>query len=538
MLEELHIRDVALIRDTWIEPSPGFTVFTGETGAGKTVLLNALKLIIGERGDLSLIRHGADAARIEAQFSGDILATRRLGVNGRNRCTLNDELVTVGRLAEALGPLIDLHGQHDHQALLRPATHGALLDAWGSSQLDAFKASYTEAFDRYAHAQSHLEELVATIEKSSEEIEAGRIALADIEQIDPQPQEDEQLSDILPVLQHAGELDEAIAVALNALRGEQAVLDLLAKARDAISAVSSYDRRLCAISDSLQRAAIEVDEASIALRDIRDGLEHDGQRLDQVLDRLGALDGLKKRFGPTLERVIERRTYLKGLLEVTEDSDQQRADAQTLLAVSKEALEKAAHALHEARVAAAHELSKELRAGVVSLDMVDASFDIACELLPFERFNASGPDRIEIHYRPSQNSTFRSLSKIASGGEISRVMLALKGVLGDADDAQTLVFDEIDAGIGGATATLVGRRLAHLARTHQVIVVTHLAQVAVFADTHYIVEKSSTPSGDVETSVARVDEHQRVDEIARMLAGAVTDTAREHARELFENASV
>jgi len=535
MLEELHVRDIALIKEAWIEPGAGLTVFTGETGAGKTVLLNALKLIVGERGDTTLIRHGADAARIEARFSDDLVASRQFSSTGRNRCVLGDELVTVGRLAEVLGPMVDLHGQHDHQALLRPATHAQLLDQWGGAPIGAALDAYRAAFTAYRTACERLEDLESHINRSVEEIEAGRIALADIEQVDPQPGEDDALTERLPALQHADELHEAIQTALAALRAESGALDRIGVARDALSSVTGFEGRLDAITATLSALAIDLDENSMTLRAIAESLPADKTTLEETLTRLGALDGLKRRLGPSLEQVIERRDRLRSLLALTENSDEELAEAQRQVAAAKHTLESAADALHTIRSQSAEALAAELSAAVASLDMADGSFAIACEPLAFEQFTLTGPDRIEILYRPAPNTTMRPLGKIASGGEISRVMLALRSVLGEAHDASILVFDEIDAGIGGATATLVGRRLAEVARSHQVLVVTHLAQVAVFADTHYVVAKQ-TVDEEVATTVSLVAGDDRDAEIARMLGGETGSVAVEHARELFENA--
>ena len=534
MLEELHIRDVALIKEAWIEPGAGFTVFTGETGAGKTVLLNALKLIVGERGDFSLIRHGADNARIEAQFSGDILATRQFGVSGRNRCTLGDELVSVGRLAEVLGPSIDLHGQHDHQALLHPATHGGLLDQWAPGEIADFLATYRAALEQYRKMGIRLDELSALIDKNAEEIERGRISLGDIERIDPQWGEDDALQAMLPALQHAEELDSAIGSALHMMRSEQGALDLLDLAKDALESNAPYEPRLSEVVGVLDKALVDIGEAGMVLRDIKETISCEGGRLEEVMGRLGALDGLKRRFGPSLDNVIDRKEYLQSLISMTENRDEELASAREQFETARSNLLQAASALHDARSRVAHALTDELRKEVASLDMSSALFEVRCEHLPFEQYTAQGPDRIEFFYQPAPNAGMRPLAKIASGGEISRVMLALKSVLQDRDGACTLVFDEIDAGIGGATATLIGKRLAQLARTHQVIVVTHLAQVAVFADTHYVVAKKEK-DGEVETTVTRVENVLREVEIARMLSGEASATAREHARELFAN---
>ncbi|MCL2024394.1 MAG: DNA repair protein RecN [Coriobacteriia bacterium] len=554
MLEELHIRNVALIEEAWIEPGPKLTVLTGETGAGKTVLLSALKLIMGERADTALIRTGADAAQIEAQWAGETVATRTLNVSGRNRCTLNGELVNVGTLADTLGPTVDLHGQHDHQALLRPATHATLLDAWGGAQLAEKAAAYRSAFAAYREAVKAQEHLQAHLTKSAEEVELGRIALAEIKRIDPQPNEDDELAAILPALQNAEAFSEALGEAVEALRGGESrgdggaqgasgAVDRLAHACNVLSAVTEHDARLAEVAKIIEQAMLDLEDAGATLRDYAAHVEHNEDKLEETLTRLGALDGLKKRFGPSLDAVLERRSELEAALTVTEDSDGALARAEAEVVATHDTLKAAATAFHDARVEVARTFVKELRAGVISLDMEHATFEVQCTLRDIEQFSAESPDTVEFLYRPAPNAQLRPLAKIASGGEISRVMLALKGVLGAADLAQTLVFDEIDAGIGGATATAIGRRLAMLAGDKQVIVVTHLAQVAAFADTHYVVrktERSNRAADDTTTEVAttveRVEGDAREAEIARMLSGETSQAARTHARELLVEA--
>jgi DNA repair protein RecN (Recombination protein N) len=558
MLDELRVRDIALIEDASLEFSPGFTVLTGETGAGKTALLAAVKLLVGERGDSSMVRDGAKEARVEARFTvaaeptaakpaaakpaaakpspcPERIASRRLGADGRSKCTLDDQMVTVGALAEHIGPLIDLHGQHEHQALLKPAAQLACLDRFAGAEVRDALAVYQEAFGVHAAACEQVEQLAAAAQTSAFAIEQAQFTLREITQTDPQPGEYEQLEEQLPRLRNGEDLAQASNAALKALRSEGGALEALGAAQHELARFAGIDARLDALAAQLESLSIGAEDLAAEFRDYRDSVEFDPQALEQTLDRLGQLEGLRKRFGPRMEDVFATWQTAQQTVELTESLEERQAKAQQALAAAQQALQEAAEVLGGLRAQASTVFSAALSAAVQDLAMEGAAFQVAITALAPGAWTLQGSKHYEILYQPSAGSTPRPLAKIASGGELSRVMLALKTLLGEADPTVTLVFDEIDAGIGGATATAVAQRLAQLARTHQLIVVTHLAQIAAVADSQWVVRK--TLQGDVaQTSITPVTGEKRTAELARMLAGSTDATALEHARQLLEQA--
>jgi DNA repair protein RecN (Recombination protein N) len=455
---------------------------------------------------------------------------------------LNGSLTTVGTLVQCIGPLIELHGQHEHQALLSAARHLAYLDRWAQARIAEPLARYRSAFAAWQKLRALRTVTEDMLSRGQEELEAGRRALAEIAQVDPQPGEDDELRRRLPALENAGQLAEALDRALEALRGEAAADESLYTAIAALDAASSFDERL---QDS--RLVLENLRATLLgvideLRDYAAAIEHDPAVLAQSFERLAALEGLMKRFGPTLDAVRATRERLTQLTDMQESGADKLKDAHRAEEQARAQLDSAARALSVVRHKAADDFIAALAHAAADLEMGKVRFEFAFSELSFEQWTETGSERGAILYAPTPQVACRPLAKIASGGEISRVMLAAKSVLGRADTAAILIFDEIDAGIGGAVATAVGRKLASLATSHQVIVVTHLAQVAVFADAHFLVRKTDESvvvgtdgagtDRSIRTTVEALTGAARIDEIARLLSGSVTDTARKHATEL------
>ncbi len=538
MLEELHVADLALIEDVWIEFGPGMTVLTGETGAGKTALVGALKLLVGERADSGMVRTGADGAVVEGRFAVDdfeIVARRRLGADGRSRCALDGSMATVGSLAEVLGPLVDLHGQHEHQALLQPSRHAAYLDRYaGAEALDAL-ASYREAREAFRAASAAFAELEARIAETAKTADYLTFVASEIEAAGVREGEDAELEARAPSLVHADKLTAACAAGYDSLKGEQGASDALTAALAALERVSGLDPALDAHVTRVSTLLAECDDVGAELRAYAEGIEHDPAVLDEVQARLSVLAGLAKKYGPTLADVIETGVNAREQLGELESSDAELAEARTRVDDARAALVAAAERVRAVRREYVDAFETDLAAAVSDLHMDGARFEVAFEEVPFGSWGSDGPERVEFLFAPGAGERARPLAKIASGGELSRVMLALKGVLGSADDVPVLVFDEVDAGIGGATALAVGTRLAGLASDHQVLVVTHLAQVAAYADHHLVVRKEAV-DGRTVTRVEPVKDAERVAEVARMLAGEDTETSRAHAAELLGQA--
>ncbi len=537
MLASLHARDVALIHDASIEPADGLTVLTGETGTGKTALLSAVKLAVGERADATSVREGADALEVEALFytgPDDLDGTvvrRRLSADGRGRATIDGSLASVRELAERIGSTVDLCGQHEHQRLLSPATHVELVDAWAGDAASEALAAYRAALDHARAAAEELEEVRALMHASDERLADAEFVLRRIGEVNPREGEYEELREALPIAEHAEQLLQNAEAACEALSGDEGALDIVGEAHRLLEAASIHDKNLGAYADTLDDAIATIEDVARDLRSYCDRMDIDEEELVRMQMRYSAFQGLLRSFGPGMERVFERKAAAEAVVAAHMDGGERERAAREAVDAAEKALADAAAALDRVRKEAAPELCSSISKQMARLEMGSAEVELSFEPLPRSQWTAAGPSRVELLYRPAAGMAARPLKRIASGGEISRVMLAAKVVLGAADAVDTLVFDEVDAGVGGATAVALATVLADLARTHQVLVVTHLAQVAARAERHYVVQK--TGDDMPETVIREVAGEERVHEIARMLSGDATEASLAHAREML-----
>lgn len=541
MIDELHVQDVALIREASIIPARGLTVLTGETGTGKSALLSSVKLLMGERADASAVREGADALCVEGRFfepGGDpdgTVVRRRVEAAGRGRVEVDGHMASVRELAEGPGATIDLCGQHEHQRLLQGSTHVQMLDAWvGDAAQEALKA-YRNALDAARDAQSELERKVEMSRSAGERLEEAEFVLRRIDEVGPAEGEYEELEQTLPKAEHAESLMRSATEAREAMSGDGGAEDVLSSVVSDLRGAARNDERLGALADRVESSLIDLEDVSAELRDYAETMDFDGDRLAQMQERMGELQGLLRSYGPRMQDVLERRAKAAELVSAAHDGDAVVRAAQEALDAAEAELRARADELDAVRREAAPKLAAAITDQMAFLQMGSASLELGFERLDRAQWTSAGPSRVEMTYRPAAGLSARPLRRIASGGEVSRVMLACKVVLGDADGTDTLVFDEVDAGVGGATAVALAQVLARLAQTHQVIVVTHLAQVAVVAQKHYLVSKR----GDEvpETTIEEIGGEERVAEIARMLSGDQTQASLDHAREMLSGAS-
>ena len=537
MIDELQVSNIALIREATLVPSAGLTVLTGETGAGKTALLSALKLILGERADSSTVREGETLANVEARlFDGPhdtegFTVQRSLSAEGRSRVKIDGRIASVRELSERVGVMMDLCGQHEHQRLLAVQTHVEMLDAWAGESVAAPLAAYQEALAAAKDAAAELERIRELGRTTGEKLEEAAFALRRIDEVDPQEGELQELEDALPRAEHGEALVEAASGAHALLAGDEGACDAIGSAVRALQDASRYDARLGGFAESLESALIDVEDLASELRSYADEVEFDPESLEAMHARMSQLQGLLRAFGPRMEDVLARRQEAREVVEAAGDGDEADRRARGEVQRAEALLARCADALDEARAKAAPELARRVSEQMGRLQMGSAELVVTQERLPRAEWGRRGPSHVEFLYRPGAGLTARPLRRIASGGEVSRVMLACKVALGEADGCDTLVFDEVDTGVGGATAVALAGVLADLARSHQVIVVTHLAQVAVLAQRHYLVSKSA---GDVpQTSIAQIEGEDRVAEVARMLSGDASELSLAHAREML-----
>lgn len=545
MIDELHVRDVALIHEATIEPAAGLTVLTGETGTGKTALLSSIKLLVGERADAASVREGATGLSVEARLflpdtdEDGIVARRRVSADGRSRVELDGHLSSVRELAERVGSTVDLCGQHEHQRLLRVQTHVELLDAWAGEKAARAKEEYAAALGAATAAQTELERIRKMARSAQEQVDEAAFVLRRIDEVGPSLEDYAELEETLPRAEHAETLLRAAHDARDALTGDEGVLDLLSQANSLLVDASSHDAKLAQFADALESALIDVEDVASDLRSYQDSVDFDPDALDELQARMASYQGLLRAYGPRMQDVLDRREKAAELVAAVSHGDRLERKAAEALEAAEAALRSAAQRLDDVRRAAAPGLADAITHEMTLLEMGSAEVEFQIEALPREQWHAAGPEKVELMYRPAAGMTARPLRRIASGGEVSRVMLAVKVVLGEAagaagTGAETLVFDEVDAGVGGATAVALAQVLARLAKTHQVIVVTHLAQVAVVADCHYLVSKGVVEGDSVpQTTLQRIDGEKRVAEVARMLSGSVTEASLAHAREML-----
>ncbi|HAM16330.1 MAG TPA: DNA repair protein RecN [Eggerthellaceae bacterium] len=582
MIDEIQVHNLALIRQATLEPCDGLTAITGETGAGKTALLSALKLLMGARGSADMVRDGESQLVVSGRFFGrvgangandaggadredhaggaggaddaghashaghaggaddadELVVMRRVGADGRSRANLNGAMASMGELARAVAPSIDLCGQFEHQQLMRPATHVTMLDAWAASEepglaeaLDAYRASLAAARE----AAAELQRVHDAGELSSAKLDDARFTLRRIDEVAPREGEYEQLSHDLEIAEHAEALAQAAGAAREALSGESGAIDALNAAAGALETGGRFDAQLSDLAQSLREAGYILEDVSASVRDYRDGIDFDPAELAAQHERHAQLQGLMRAFGPRMEDVMAAREAAAETVSLVDDSALRMKRAQAALEQAESELARAADALDAARACAAPRFAAAVTEVMGRLEMRGVELVCAQERLDRAAWTNAGPSHVEFMYRPDAGMQARPLARIASGGEVSRVMLATKVVLGAHDDVDTLVFDEVDAGVGGAVAVALADVLADLARTHQVIVVTHLAQVAVRADSHYVVCRESGSEG-AETALAPVSGDAREAEIARMLSGSATEASLAHARELLASA--
>jgi DNA repair protein RecN (Recombination protein N) len=585
MLTQLRIRNFALLEEVELEFGPGFNVLTGETGAGKSILIDAINAVLGGRSGPEWLRTGADRATIEAVFEvanvetgrrgdgatgggdgatevlrtsvspsprlpiapsslleewvedGLLILSRDLTRAGKSQCRVNGRICTASTVREVAAELIDLHGQHEHQSLLVSERHVDLLDAWAGPPVLNLRRRAEAEYAAWQAVRRDLEALRTNERDRARQLDLYQFQIEEIDGAQMTPGEEEELAADRLRLGSAEKLHAASASALQSLAEDQgAALDLLAAAAREVDAAAALDAGLAPIAESLQTALIAAQDAVSELRAYQESVEFNPERLEQVQDRLDMLRRLKKKYGDTLEEVLEYRQRIGEELHALTHSEERMAALEAELARRGAAMDQLATDLCAARRAAAAEFERRLVAELVELSMQHTRFEVRIEPpTPAAALGVGGIPawlgQVEFLISPNPGEPVRPLARIASGGEMSRIMLALKSVMAGVSAVPTLIFDEIDAGVGGRTAEVLGEKMAALSRSAQVLCVTHLPQIAGMATHHFQVQKR-VAAERTWVEVLPLKEAERVDELARMLGGK-EETAARHARELL-----
>ena len=569
MIEELYISNVALIDELQLECSSGLNIFTGETGAGKSVILNAVGLALGERGTAGIVRDGATNAKIQIAVAlppdhpvwdgfndsefADVLdaeetlvLSRQINASGRSRCHTNGQLVSLTFLSAIGDLLVDIHGQHAHQSLFRSETHLDLLDTFGKHE--ALKAEVSKKYDELHAAQAQLADFSQTLRAAMQEKDLLEFQLEELEEAQLQEEEEEDLINERHLLSNAETLFESANQLYEQLYGgdlsESSTLDGLKIASRTISKLCELDSSLSELNARFESTLYELEDIAYQIRDYRDKIEFNPHRLSEVEERLDVIHRLKRKYGDSISDILAYQAQASQKLEDLQFGSERIEELKDQIHGVTQGAQKLAIELSKKRRETATQLESLIERELQTLGMEKAVFQILVSPIesaegPLEiegkryELRTDGMDEIEFFISPNVGSEPKPLAKIASGGEISRVMLALKTVLAQIDLIPTMIFDEIDAGIGGRTADIVGQKLKELSRYRQVFCITHLPQIARFADQHFRVEKSV--EGNRTTITAKLlTPEERVEEVARMHGGEATVTTLAHARELLE----
>lgn len=552
MIKEIYIRDLGVIREARLSFTAGLNVLSGETGAGKTMVLTALGLLLGGRADAAAVRAGSSALLVEGRWSsvptevkhrieeagssldeGELLANRSVSIEGKSRAAVGGVSIPIGLLGELGEQLVVVHGQADQLRLKSASAQREALDSFAS--LGSLLADYSQHFQAWQQANKNLTDVLNNKEANAREVAELLDDLKAIEAVSPRAGEDLELRDLAARMSNLEALRSAAASAHDALSSDSDQVDvqaLLAAARRSLENQRALDSSLETIAEKLSEASFQVAEVALELSSYVSSLEADSELpLDEVQRRLADLNALNRRFGGTLDDVFAHSEFASKRVLELDDSEDRVAALKLQIDSERQALEQLAEQLSAKRTAAATTLASEVNVELAGLAMAGA--ELVVEVIQSDEFGPHGRDQVTILLRSYPGAEPRPIAKGASGGELSRIMLAIEVVLAKGVERPTFIFDEVDAGVGGAAAIEVGRRLARLSKQAQVIVITHLAQVAAFADNHQRVLKTQT--GDItESDVSALVGQDREAELARMLSGlADSSTARQHAAELM-----
>ncbi len=561
MLVQLAIADFAIIKDLEISLKSGLNVLSGETGAGKSIIINAVNLILGGRASADLIRTGCKEARVEAlfivpenqvleemlsdlgfSFGGELLIKRTVSREGRNKISINGSLATLQMLSRIGALLISVSGQYEHQLLLKPDNHLYLLDDFGG--LSEERAKFTEVFNRYQSLKEEMRVLEKKLREILEKQELNRFQIQEIEEAGINPGEDQGLVEEKRRLQHAEELLEIVTEGYQVLyERNDSLLSTISQFMKKLDKGAEIDNRFAAVRDGLREVEIALEDISFALRDFQKSINRDPYRLEEVMERLELLNRLKRKYGPSLVDVLQFRDELAGVMF---DLDEKKLRLEQLEKERREVetdLLDRAITLSKKRKKVSKELEKAVERELQHLHMQNTRFRVRFEKErstgrkkgegAVSELGADGFDQIEFMIAPNIGEDLRPLSKIASGGELSRLMLAIKTIVARTASVETIIFDEVDSGISGATAEVIGDKVLSLTKYHQIICITHLPQIASKGQTHFLVRKR-VADGRTQTAISELDQKERVQEIARLLGGKeITPRAVARAREML-----
>ena len=539
MITTLHIKNIGIIDDLSIDLTEGFNVFTGETGAGKTLIVDALSIISGGRFSKEMIRKGEEFSFVELSLflegkdmsiDNNVIVSREIHSNGRNSCKINGRLATVAELKEFMNNIIDIHGQNDNQKILDNKNHIKYLDNFAEKEIADIINEYKELYNRYCEIRKELKENLGDDKEKERKLDLLQYEYDEIEKANLEVDEEEKLKEKSILFANSEKIVKSLSDASNC---SQISVDNINNAIKAIDKIANLDEKYNEKLINLKSIYYEIDEFSRDIECLGDDVDFDEQERKNVEERLDLIYMLKRKYGNSIKEILEYKKKIEEKISKINNLDETNNKLKQKLNVIEEKMKRLTTNLTSIRTKFANFLSTRINEELKDLEMYNSSFIAKIE--PIENFNKRGLDNIEFYISTNTGEDFKELNKIASGGEMSRIMLAIKTVLANSDKIPVMIFDEIDTGISGKAAKSVGNKLRIIGEKHQVICITHQASIAAKGNHNYFISKSAE-NGRTFTKIKRLEESEIIDEIARISNGDITDIARKHAEELIKSA--
>ncbi|TCN22926.1 DNA repair protein RecN [Mesobacillus foraminis] len=554
MLSELTIRNFAIIESLSVSFQKGLTVLTGETGAGKSIIIDAVHLLVGGRGSAEFVRHGEEKAEIEGLFfidgsqhpvlekakefgieveDGMIVLRRDISRSGKSVCRVNGKLVTIALLREVGSALIDIHGQHEHQELMDETKHISLLDQFGSEEIFPAVLEYQNVYRDYEQKLKKLRSLSENEQQMAHRLDLIQFQYEEIQNAQLKINEDEELAEEKRKLNNFEKVFESVQSSYTAINGDQRGLDWIGLAMENLETAAELDPAYKELHESVANSFYLLEDAARSLRNELDVLEYDPQRLNEIEDRLNEINQLKRKYGKTIEEILEYSAKIEEEIETLQNKEVHIGQMEKELASLKKDLQLEAANLNKARKKWAKKLTGLIHRELKELYMEKTVFEVKIET-DEDHFLKNGADQVEFYISTNPGEPLKPLSKVASGGELSRIMLALKSIFSKHQGVTSIIFDEVDTGVSGRVAQAIAEKIYKVAMNSQVLCISHLPQVAAMADTHLYIAKK-IKGGRTKTSVTPLTESDKVHEIGRMISGVeITDLTRQHAEELLQ----
>jgi len=553
LLAELSIKNFAIIENLSVTFSKGLTVLTGETGAGKSIIIDAIHLLVGGRGSAEFVRHGEERAEIEGLFQlddskhpviskalefgidideGMVILRRDISHSGKSICRVNGKLVTISTLREIGSTLVDIHGQHEHQELMDESRHLTLLDQFGADDIYPSQGEYQQVFRRYEQTLQRLKALSENDQQTAHRLDLISFQLDEIQNANLKINEDEELFEERRKLNNFERVFEALQSSHTALQGEQKGLDWISMVMGHLEDAASIDNAYKDMYEAVSNSYYQLEDAARSLRTELDALEFDPQRLHEIEDRLNEINRLKRKYGKTIDEILEYAGKIEEEIETLQNKETHISELEKELASIKKDLMLEAKQLTEIRLKWADKLTKLIHKELKELYMAKTVFEIRFESNTMQ-FTKNGVDHVEFYISTNPGEPLKPLSKVASGGELSRIMLALKSIFSQHQGVTSIIFDEVDTGVSGRVAQSIAEKIYKVASLSQVLCISHLPQVAAMADTHLFISKI-IKGGRTKTSVTPLQLEDKINEIGRMISGSeITDLTKKHAEELL-----